>query len=476
MVWKLDPGRIQRLAGITRILGIDITATRARVVELAKASNFFTKNVGGYKIHAFGTIEFTEEQSVKDKASLFSTFLKQHNIKTKYAVTTLQSTGVKTVRTILPSETEDIDGWIRDNYEQLLKLPLPLQQVSFDYHLLEETNVGVDVNISFVRNSDVQELDTILSSAGIQLLSISAGVEDVVHPFQVFTNVNSLKSIVYAGENTISVFSCHEETYRVLYSQPIHNAGNLREEISTILQELGLEPEQTILVGELLKVQQNDNGKIFQPFSISSEYSLAVGLAIKGFLPELSPVNFLSSIKQEQTTTSVYKTLTHRVVFACSLILFVLLSIPMIATIAIEQKIEDGEEQRALTSPLYAEVAGLQRQVRVLEKQLGIGTKNNVRTEYAKLLHNIASALPDEIVLNKLTVESKNNENTLLIEGSSLSHQQIALFLKQLQSARICNDAQLVRSGYGIQEERFMSVSNDSKSALTFSIRGKSRN
>ena len=218
---------------------------------------------------------------------------------------------------------------------------------------------------------------------------------------------------------------------------------------------------------------QADDWLLVNPFGLPSEYALAGGLAVKGFLPELSPMNFLSKGERENNSVAMYKSVTNRVALFLSSIMIFLLALQLTATWLIQSRMEAVQEQIASVAPEYSSLAMLRRDVEHLEMKLA-GSSGS-RTYVAETLHDIAAATPENVWLYRLQASHAHGESQQIsLYGYSTSNDAITLFLKQLQL--VCSDVRLVRSSLPLQSETFIPATIGSSSFMTFEIKATGRN
>jgi hypothetical protein len=92
----------------------------------------------------------------------------------------MQSSGVKIVNAKIPPETENLDSWISDNYEKLVTLPVPFDELTYSYEVMETSeDDGVALEIRLVRQKECERIKEFFKLAGLQLLALNIGtVED----------------------------------------------------------------------------------------------------------------------------------------------------------------------------------------------------------------------------------------------------------------------------------------------------------
>ncbi|MGB2869557.1 MAG: PilN domain-containing protein [Bacteroidota bacterium] len=384
---------IQKLAGITRMLGVDLTESHVRVVELEKVWSSIKKL--SPKLRVINSFSHEFSASDKNKAQTLSNLLHEKGIKTKRAVSSIQSLGVKVVSATIPQGTENVLEWIEEHLDQLLKIPVARRDISFDYEILSSTDSESNAEISFVRNTEIEATTSFFHDCGLELIALGAGGRDAVNSFLL---QNGNKAPSHTGDNAAS------------------ETGNENGPIS----------------------KPSDINVIY-PLGLPSDYALATGLAIKGFVPELSSTNFLSGKEKEEFHSFIYKSLFQRSILAFGTLLFVTLLILALLQSQIESRIALLDEQILASGSDYTAVAVLERQVKELERSFADKGKT---TNIAKALHDIAQDIPEGVWLYRFKLEKPP---TFLISGYTKESDKVTDFLRNL--GKDFTDVSLIRSG-----------------------------
>src|SRR5713101_6022027 len=98
---------LRRLAGIRRVLGVDLTDSRARIVELERKGNPFNRFKPKFTVRKSLTIDFDTNSDVAGRAETLRSLLRQQEITTPFAVTSVQSLGIKIVISTLTSDARN---------------------------------------------------------------------------------------------------------------------------------------------------------------------------------------------------------------------------------------------------------------------------------------------------------------------------------------------------------------------------------
>jgi hypothetical protein len=463
---------VRRFTGVNRILGVDLNEHRFRVVELERHGSPFNKFQSNFKVTNSFSLEFEVNDPAQKRVDVLKKVIQEKRVTTKYAVSSIQSIGVKSLITTLPFNTQNIDEWIRDHCERLLKIPVSPRDVSFGYEVLSKDDSTISIEITFIRNSDINECKFFFKNAGLELIALGAGVRDAQNVLveKNYFSSSGKFSFVYCQEG--KAFLTTFENGRVLSRQTAAlEPGELsnvvpNEEISSIIGDGGV-----MLAGES-SFEGKSIEDLLQPFGLQSEYTLAAGLALKGFMPELSPVNFLDKTEQAHTEEKIYASLFQRVVLVCGAFTIFLLLAQSLVSAFLQRKIENLDIEILAMGPAYTEVAALERRVSDLRKETGGGRAFSRRSNISRSLHEIAAATPSGIWLNRLELNRDENlKYNLLITGSSQESNLIAEYLKSLEANHLCTDVVLLRSGSAQEPGTQVSVTKISSSRITFDIK-----
>jgi hypothetical protein len=177
-----DPRRLAfhlnlyRLAGLPRVLGIEIDDQEVRAVEVermglvTREASFLTRVLWGYTLRLEGG-ETPEEIGARLK-----TFLEAMHSTTQRAVLGLRPQAVRIVRTQVPDGVERIRDWIEDNSDKLLGLPIPVSELAFEYQDVPHgAQPEATVDIAFVRRVEVEKLLAICRAANLVPLAVGVG-------------------------------------------------------------------------------------------------------------------------------------------------------------------------------------------------------------------------------------------------------------------------------------------------------------
>jgi len=110
---------------------------------------------------------------------------------------------------------------------------------------------------------------------------------------------------------------------------------------------------------------------MFQPFGLESRFALAAGLAVRGFLPGIKSVEFLSQERAEKHKSTLARSLLNRTVLVCGVLTLLLLVLPFLASLYVEERTSELDEELARSGESSAQLTTLERRVSYLKASLG---------------------------------------------------------------------------------------------------------
>ena len=215
-----------------------------------------------------------------------ATLIINRPIQTKHAVTSLQSLAVRTTQVEIPVSVTNTDNWIRENFEKLLRIPVALSEISYSYEILGRKESANTVEVTFARKSEIEQTKHLFSEAGLTLLSLTAGTRD------------SLNVLVYSElfqKNDISSFVYFSDAAIVM--NEFSNKKRVRTFTIDKMDENLISNNDLIFSGA---VPATITSSVIKPLGVASEYTLAVGHALKGFLPEFHALNLFEQKEVEK--------------------------------------------------------------------------------------------------------------------------------------------------------------------------------
>ncbi|HEX9657905.1 MAG TPA: hypothetical protein VGB89_13440 [Bacteroidota bacterium] len=170
---------IRRFGGLGSVLGVDIDERRAHIIELSRRGGYFNKYRASYKPVRFVTVLFPESLSSQERGDMLNKALVSNGVSARMAVASIAPSAVKIFRASVPAGTENIDEWIGDNLERLVRIPISNQQVWYRYEILGSTESGIELEVTIVRRDEIERVEAVLESAGCDLIAIGSAVRDL---------------------------------------------------------------------------------------------------------------------------------------------------------------------------------------------------------------------------------------------------------------------------------------------------------
>jgi len=173
MNFSLNKINALKLSGISNVLGVDLSQDNLNLVEIRSHGGILNKFHSKYKVANSFTVEFEKGLPSEEKGKLLAEELKKRGIKTRFCVSAIPSTAARTVTAEIPPDVEDIEAWISENCDKLVRVPIPLKELAFSYEIVPATDTQTrHCRISFTREAERKEYISVFSAAGLHLLSL----------------------------------------------------------------------------------------------------------------------------------------------------------------------------------------------------------------------------------------------------------------------------------------------------------------
>ena len=211
--------------------------------------------------------------------------------------------------------------------------------------------------------------------------------------------------------------------------------------------------------------------EVFSPFGLPTEYTLAAGLAIRGFLPEMQAVNLVPQQELAIIMECVSKRLFYRLVLACGGFLLALLLAQSILAIYMDGRRDLAEDSLLASSSSRSDLSVLEKQNRAVKNELAMLESDTARSNLAIVLHDIARMVPEGVWLYKITVTGTENSGDLIsISGYSGDGRKIAEFVRLLERESRLRNVRIVRSGLPAYGENVTAISRKISTPFTFTV------
>ena len=438
MLAQLKRVDIARLAGISTVLGIDLDSNSARIVPVRKRGNPLDRYKANYFADAPLSCNFPQDSTPEAKGRVIKDSLTSRRVKTRHCVATLRSPGVRTVSVQVPASIRDVGEWISEHAAKILKIPIPLSELELRWVVLESSAAGSILEMIFVRKADLEELREILNVAGLTPLHLSAGPGDVVNCLFVTDPGITEKelTVAYAEGQRITLVPLAHARRKPMTNLP---AG-----LDEATRKRGEEGE-LLWAGARSFAESSPQDRELKPFNLTPDYALATGLALRGFLPELNPVDFLSDAEREQRVVGLWRMGFKRTAIALGSMLFLLLALQVAASMAFGYMNEQAEHEVNSSHDVLTEVRGLRERVSALEARREGSAAGASQGNLSRVLHQLAQAVPPAVRIDRLQVEARQQDSLrLTLSLSATSRDAVTAFMKQLEQAGF-SDVTLIR-------------------------------
>lgn len=492
MKFSTEKLNMLKLSGITSVLGIDLYKDRVRVVEVRSRGGILNRFKAAYVTGKHFEIDLPENASSAERGRLLAEELKKKGIKTRFCVSSVRSLNSREVTADIPiddregSSRDDIESWIRENYQKLIRVPVPLKELAFDFQILSESIDSVRCEIAFVRASDRDNLIELAESAGLHLILLTMGTRSSEFAFLTSGETDSSRShaFIFADEDG---YSC------TLYPWQTADGGSERtkrrtyrgceanEVLMSLTKDLG-QADDVSVSGPAASGFDRTSVRVFDPFGLSPEYVLPAGLAVQGFVAASSFSGYVQGIdlRPENVRTKALeerdKSLFRIGTLAMGFILLVLLGVRF----GLQSYVRDASARlnARLESigPIYTQVKMLKKQVDALQAEVNGRNASGQSSAIAKTLHEIAASVPENVWLYKIVCSNDpTTPESVDLMGYSRTNSDAANYLADLQTNPKFTDVRVVRVGAPTQLETASFVTSTLKSFVTFEVKLKIR-
>jgi Tfp pilus assembly protein PilN len=464
---SIDKLNILKISGIDAVLGLDLFKNRVRAVELKSRGGILNRFWSTYVPAHYFTLDFSENMSASDRGRLLAEELKKNGIGTRFCVSAIRSSNTRIVTAEIPNEAEDIQAWVAENYEKLVRVPVPLKDLAFSYDASSVEQDMVRCEIAFVRAADRDEIVELLNSAGLHLLNLGLGVRNSEAAFLVGSGD-------FKEENRAFVFAGEDEVVGRIYRAGKQGPWK-RYQRESVIEELNSsegELDEIVISGPNAEEVQGEKVRILSPLGLSPEYALAAGLAIRGFLPEIGLFDFCPETVVTKSTEEKDKSLLKSTALVLGALLFVLLGLQFGVQLYLQRVSDSLDHKLSDVGPVYSQVNALERQVQELRTELNGNSEVERRSEVARVLNEIAEATPKGVWLYGLTCTKEGRaEESVDLTGYAETSEKAASYLGALQSNPRFSGVQVVRVGVPTETELASFGSNKMQSFTTFEVK-----
>lgn len=475
------------LSGVGSILGIDLYKDRVRVVEVLSHGGILNKFKATYVAGKHFEIDLPATASVAERGSLLAEKLKKNGIKTMFCVSSVRSLNSREVTADIPiddrevSSRDDIESWIRENYQKLIRVPVPLKELAFDFQILSESIDSVRCEISFVRASDRDNVVEVLQSAGLQLLLLSIGSHSSEFAFLTSgeSGESHSRAFIFADEDGCSCAfypGLGSESRSDQVKRKTYRGCDVNEVLASLEKDLG-QPEEIFVSGPAATGFDQASVRVFIPLGLSPEYVLPAGLAVQGFVGASSFSGSVQAIdlRPENVRTKALEERDKSLFRIGTLVMGFILLVLLGVRFGLQSYVRDASARlnARLESigPIYTQVKVLRRQVRSMRAEVAGQDASRQSSMIARSLHEIAAFTPKDVWLYKLDFSNNlGSPESVTILGYSRTNIDAANYLTSLQISPYFSDVRVVRVGTPTQLETASFAAAAMKSFVTFEV------
>jgi len=387
----------------------------------------------------------------------------------------------------------DLDCWIRDKIAKEFPIPIDTSQIVFSYHMMHAGEDHCHLLVAYCQDTILKERIALLSEAGLTPVMIGAGSVDMFLPFaleesDIFSRTihfiefgkNYTNSLILEKGSPVFYRSMDGELRQkkradsIFQSPPqdmsdCSSRNDVLEEVISLWKQTGRsEIDRTILVGSDIPESKSDEMKyssgtfevgyplqnMIQNKTLSPEYSLAAGLALKKFFPLLDTIDLLPEERKFTIKKQNKKRRILSVTVGIGLIFSLILMALHIVKMRIAMKLESTEKEMVLHNDQIVAIEQIKKERSQLEQALrDMQQLVHRRSHYAELLEEISRILPNKLWLNQFTsipvkesenVQSGTRQNKALLHGWAFQEEEIALLLSRLENFSYFSDVQLL--------------------------------
>jgi Tfp pilus assembly protein PilN len=433
MLVQLQRLDFARLAGIRSVLGLDLDGTSARIVAVQKRGNLLDKYKARYSAGAPLCCTFPPGATAETKGATIKEALASRRIQTRHCVATIRSLGVRTVTAQVPASVHDMGEWIGEHAAKLLKIPVALSELDLRWSVLESSPSGSLLEVTFVRKTDLEEVREIVKAAGLIMLHLGAGVGDVLNAL--FVSEPSIAeqdlTVAFVEGQKVTLVPLSRAKRKAMVTYP----NGLDEPTRKSFEEKA--GGELLWAGARSFAEILPQDKELKPYNLTPDYALATGLALKGFLPGLHLVDFLTEAECEEATVRLWQMGFKRTAIALGSLLFLLLTLHVAASMALTHLNEQAETEVSSSQDVLREVEGLREKVQALEAQVESSQTGASQGNLSRVLHELAGSVPASVRIDRLQAEAgqEQNELHLTLSLSVRSQEAVTTFMKQLEQA-----------------------------------------
>ena len=468
-------------------IGIHITQHAIRWVEISRINEKLKlKKVAVEKVE-------------NDLASSLNKLIGKLNISFPYVTVNIDGSHVKQKLIELPDfdEQEYLQYWVEEQQKDLIPKGLNQEEFVIKHHF-----VGVEPEQRYAlfitaRKQAIVDRVELLRTAGLKPVAITTGHLQAGYGLafdEKFIDGKAPLLSIYEDGSTLhlynqgvlskyyelsgswaSISEAVDEAITILVSdgssqnlkeQIIHVAAseyyNEAEPPSTFTEPFA---KNTVMVQLLSELSGVDN-------SISSDFAIACGMAIRQLYPAMDTINLLGAEEHEIITKEIQKKdafLTGILSGGAVVLVFLLL---MIAQFFLSSNLENATQQVARMSDKIDRVNLVAEKVTHLNDQV-VQARALVegRTSMAEMLEVTGRSLPNRVWLNELSFSKSETGNEVTLYGYAHNDALVAALMERLEKETETQNVRLIYSESVSSEDVYDNSSFENVNLVQFEVR-----
>ncbi|MEE4312167.1 MAG: PilN domain-containing protein [candidate division KSB1 bacterium] len=474
------------ILGHRKFSGLDISHHAVSYSELSMDRN---KNWRLIKV-AREAIRY--ERSHDDKEALISALGRLRNSLEKDSIeviTNLNGTSVRNSLIQTPVlDYQSTSEWLDVNIERFIPAHVDLNDINFSFQILSESEQDQTILLSIAKKKDVNRHRELLKENGFDVLSVSAGVTDIINTL-VFSGIAHERSIIIAyldyHKMTMILFKkgyilkYHEiglaNPYSILNTEQSESPGtsrpisqcvsSLRNFIESLISEndivggeynvllRGAKDYASAVSEELEKYSistENNDDVTHEPeeHHVGPEFTLATGLALKGLYPLLNTINLSEPEDHNEISVADEKERILRLIIYLGSGFLGVIIIMTLLTGILQRWYENGlnsvlmqSSQLAALQKLKSENARLTADIRKSK------TIIHNRSHIARLLNESGRLIPANCWLREMQVHHSSDDAhqmDVTFTGISFSEIDVAELIRALRTSSVAENVKLL--------------------------------
>ena len=378
--------------------------------------------------------------------------------------------------------------WLDTNIERLIPAHVDLKDVNFSFQILSEAHQDQTILLSIARKKDVSRHRDLLKESGFDVMSVSAGVTDIINTL-VFSGFSHDQPVIIAyldyHKMTMILFKqgCilkyHEiglvNPHSILHAEQTESldtpnpitqcVSSLRNFMESLIAEddvvagahsvllRGARDYVSALAKELDKynITAETGDKVVCDSGdqqIDPAFTLATGLALKGLYPLLNTINLSAPAECRYISGKNQKERTLRSIIYLGSGFIGIIIIMTILTGILQRWFENGANSMLTQSSQLAALQKLKSEnARLTADICKSKTIIHNRSHIARLLYESGRLTPENCWLRKMEVHHSNDDAhqiDVTFTGICFSEIDVAELIRALRASSVAKDVKLL--------------------------------